>query len=526
MVTFINREEEKEVIRESLQALRDYKHVLLRTPIIDFHGIDGIGKTSIVQHIEGLCEQAHIPYIRIAANKTAQEFSQSVIQQVRRYNKFFSDEQPDTSSLQQSIIAIKDLLKRGVVVMLLDAVDPLNRELIDRIANTLSEVIDENKLFVVLTSRKVLAFESARTVARKLSSIALKPFDQKSCADYLDEVGTPPNREVRDYIYDWTRGYPLAIEVMTNAIIQQGLDPRIAANQQPLMEQIFHQVIEEKVLAHLKPSLRDKYQTALLLLAIPRRFNVVIMQELIERFEPTLKRESSIAYINLSQEIIRETGILSWNMLKAGFSIDAPVRHIYLLKSKIEQDGRYLEIHRFLASLNKQLADTIPGTDHILYMREYLYHSAFTVEPLEMSRILEQAVQQIIKESPILFEQFYEEFSQDKDFQEQLSSEQTLKVHSLLYQHRAQTNLQLARQGTNTERFLREFFYYTLKDPHILDQRSHLDQLLHKLNEEDVQIFSAQLFATLAEDEEFKTALGQHAELFSSLVQQLLEGEH
>jgi hypothetical protein len=213
-------------------------------------------------------------------------------------------------------------------------------------------------------------------------------------------------------------------------------------------------------------------------------------------------------------------------MLKAGFSIDAPIRHIYLLKNKIEREEGYLEIHRFLATLNKKLADTIPGSDHILYMREYLYHSAFTVEPQEMSRILEQSIQQIIKESPVLFEQFYEEFSQDKEFQEQLSDKQVLDVLSMLYQHRAQTNLQSARQGTNTERFLREFFYYTLQDPHILDQRSLLNQILHELSKENARIFSAQLFVALAEDEEFKTALGQHAELFASLAQKLLEEGH
>jgi hypothetical protein len=407
--------------------------------------------------------------------------------------------------------------------MLLDAVDTANRELVERIANTLRGVIDDNKLFVVLTSKKVLSFESERAVGRKLTSVALKPFDQKSCDDYLDHVGVPLDSEVRNYIYDWTQGYPLAIEVMTNAIVQQSLDPRIEADRQPLMALIFRHVIEEKVLSHLKSSIREKYQSALLILSIPRRFNVVIMQELIERFEPTLKRESSTAYINMSQEIIRETGILSWNMFKAGFSIDTPIRHIYLLKHKIEREERYLEIHRFLAELNKKLADTISGTDHIWYIREYLYHSAFTTQPLQMAQILEQSVQQIIRESPVLFEQFYEEFLQDKEFQEQLSSEQTSSVLSLLYQHRAQSNLQLARSATDTERpyHLREFFYYTLKDPQILDQRSVLHQILHNLIAEDTQVFPPPLLAELAQDEHFKAALGQHSALFAALVQEI-----
>jgi len=523
MITFTNRKNELEIIKDSLRALRDYRNILLRTPIVDFYGIDGIGKTSILQHIEDLCEEENIQYIRISANKTTQEFSRDIIRQAKRYNIAF-DEHYDEYLLQQSVAATKDLLKQGTVVMLLDAVDTFNRELIGRIGNTLREVIDDNKLFVVLTSKKILSFESERTVGRKLTPVALKPFDQKSCDDYLDNVGVPLDPEVRNYIYDWTQGYPLGIEVMTNAIVQQSLDPRIEAHRQPLITLIFRNVIEERVLLHVKSSMLEKYQNALSLLSIPRRFNVVIMQELIERFEPTLKRESSTAYISLSQELIRETGILSWNMFKAGFSIDTSIRHIYLLKHKIEQEERYLDIHRFLAELNKKLADTISGTDHIWYLREYLYHSTFTTQPLHMTQILEQSIQQIIQESPVLFEQFYEEFFQDKEFQEQLSSEQTLSILSLLYQHRAQSNLQSARSAIETERpyHLREFFYYTLKDPHTLDQHSILHQILQDLIAEDTQVFPPLLFAELAEDEQFKTALGQHAALFASLVQEIL----
>lgn len=524
MVTFINREAERELIEDSLRALGDYRNILLRTPIINFYGIDGIGKTSIVQHIEDMCEKEHMRYIRVSADKDAYNFSSDIIQQAKRYNISF-DEHYGEYLLQQSIAATKDLLKQGVVVMLFDAVDTTNGELVERIANTLREVVDENKLFVVLTSKKVLAFESERAVGRKLTTIALKPFDQKGCDDYLDTVGIPLDPEVRNYIYDWTQGYPLAIEVMTNAIVQQALDPRLEADRQPLMALIFRHVIEERVLAHLKSSIREKYHIALLLLSIPRRFNVVIMQELIERFEPLLKRESSTAYITLSQEMIRETGILSWNMSKAGFSIDTPIRRIYLLKNKIEREERYLEIHSFLAELNKKLADALSGTDHIWYIREYLYHSAFTTPPVQMAHILEQSIQQISKDFPVLFEQFYEEFLQDKEFQEQLGSEQTLSVLSLLYRHRAQVNLQSARSATDTERpyHLREYFYYSVKDPHILDHRAVLHQLLHELMAEDAQVFSPQLFAELAQAEHFKAALGQqHSALFASLVQEII----
>src|SRR6516162_5226103 len=119
MLTFINRESERELVEDSIRALGNYRNILLRTPIINFYGIDGIGKTSIVQHIEDMCEKEDIRYIRIIANKNAHDFSHDIIQQSKRYNISF-DEYYEEYLLQQSIAATKDLLKQGVVVMLFD----------------------------------------------------------------------------------------------------------------------------------------------------------------------------------------------------------------------------------------------------------------------------------------------------------------------------------------------------------------------------------------------------------------------
>src|SRR5215475_9336225 len=112
MVTFVNRETERELIEDSLRALSNYRHILLRTPIINFYGINGIGKTSVVQHIEDKCEKAHIRYIRISANKNTNELSRDIIQQVKRYN-LPSEKHYAEPSLQQSTAAIKDLLQQG-----------------------------------------------------------------------------------------------------------------------------------------------------------------------------------------------------------------------------------------------------------------------------------------------------------------------------------------------------------------------------------------------------------------------------
>jgi len=75
MVSLVNREAEKNILDDAIRTLRDYQHDILRTPIIDFYGIVGIGKTAILQHAADLCKQHHITFISIDVSHGADFFS-------------------------------------------------------------------------------------------------------------------------------------------------------------------------------------------------------------------------------------------------------------------------------------------------------------------------------------------------------------------------------------------------------------------------------------------------------------------
>ena len=104
------------------------------------------------------------------------------------------------------------------------------------------------------------------------------------------------------------------------------------------------------------------------------------MQDLIETFSPELKLESSIAYWGLPKEINEATDVLNWNMLRAGFSVDEPIRTLFLLLLKTEHPDRYFAIHEFLAQTNLRLAKEVSGFDRARYIRECLYHTASMID--------------------------------------------------------------------------------------------------------------------------------------------------
>lgn len=516
MVSLVNRETEKGILDEAIRALRNHQQdIILRTPIIDLYGIVGIGKTAILQHVEDLCKQHNVAFISIDASHGADFFSREIIIQAQQYKAvptFHED------LLLQSKGALATLLEKDSAVMLLDNVDTANELITERISDTLSDVINDDKMLVVLTSNRGL-FNFDRSIAKKLTSLRLKPFNPEDCETYFDTVVTPLDRETRDCIFDWTRGYPLAMEVMIKAITERGLDPRKPADQQPLLNSIIERVIDNGILARSIEAERQRYKEALTLLSIPRRFNLVIMQDLIERFAPNLKRESSLSYMRLPRMINQDIGVLNWDMFKAGFTVDAPIRNIFLLKNRIEQQEQYLEKHRFLAEINLKFAAEVSGSDYLRYLREYLYHSAHVLDSQQLTLLVTQTIGPVTEGPFSLFEQFSEEFSQDNEFQEVLGDVSTL-IQSLLYQRLAREHKKAALlSSSESERLdhLREYFAAIVHDPLVTDMAATLTQHIQDMLVDMPPSTASSLLADLLQTEKF----GRHFELFVTLLQKI-----
>src|SRR5437667_10200136 len=179
------------------------------------------------------------------------------------------------------------------------------------------------------------------------------------------------------------------------------------------------------------------------LFSIPRRCNLSVMQRMIEKFAPHYKLGSSLAYMSLPRRINPTADVLNWDPSKAGFSVEPPIRHIFLMRLKIEDHNRYTAIHNFLATTNRRLADEVSGTDRARYLQEYLYHSANCEEGTVLQQIVEKTVQQIITEPLEYFLLFHEDFVSDEELKT------TLGVHSntilsLTYRHLARINMQIA----------------------------------------------------------------------------------
>jgi len=420
MSVFVDRDREMRLIEDSFQILLD-KNRLLRNPILEFYGVSGIGKTLLLEQIKERCRVTHLPCIWIDLTEKKEVFQLEVVTQVKKYL------QQENLQLEQSAVsATKVLLQQGPVVMLFDAIDEASSEQVLEIEELLGNLINDEQLFVVLASKTMVELKRERSVARKLKWHLLEALDRNSCEEYLDKLGqsqdTPAKQiepDVRALIFTWTRGYPLAMNIMIEAI-NAGHDPRTETGKDQILNILKERVIDQEILKDAVGALKDICYTALRLFSVPRCSNLIIMEELIKKFAPKLQRESSLAYFSLPKELHETTHIFSWNRERFGFAVETPVRHLFLLLYSLGQPQEYNEVHNFLAQLNQQLANEAAGQDRVRYTREYLYHLASNPDLVNQSQQIMEVIAAMLKEQPVLLQSFFEDFAQDQELKEAL----------------------------------------------------------------------------------------------------------
>lgn len=415
MTLFVNREKELDVIEKAVQTLKQDR--LLSKSIIEIHGAGGMGKTALLKQVEQYCHNSSFPCISIDIAHASANLEHDLLMHIGQHMR-------EQSSIigQTALSSANILLKEGPAVMLFDGVDSASPDQLNVLQRLLRGLIHNEKLCVVLASKKSWPFlEKERSLAPNLTQLSLQSLPREDCEHFLNSVAAQIATEIRGLIIEWTKGYPLAMNVMVDAI-NSGLDPLAEPGKREILTRLKDLVIYQEILGDIEPDKRAYYYSLLQLFSLPRRFNLIVIQDLIEEFLPELKRHGSIlAYLSLPKDICDKTDVMRWNVARAGYAVDDPVRMLFLLILKQEQPDRYLAIHTFLAGKNWELAHEVPGSDRVRYLREYLYHLVNSQTPPDQSLL--EVVEMVSRETPEVFVQFSEELAQDHEFQEALGQQ-------------------------------------------------------------------------------------------------------
>jgi hypothetical protein len=497
---FVNRDEELALISDAVSTLQ--RQQLLRTPIIEFHGVQGIGKTMLLRHIEQQCNE-------------------------RKVSCVWADLAQKDAAITSFVTDARAMLDtHRPVVMILDSLDATTPAIMQDIETGLRELIENSFLFVVLASRYEQRFISTRSIARKLVTRSLQPIGRADCGKYLNEVKPVIKPHVREIIFEWTGGYPLAMNVMTDAIVEKQLDPTLEQDQKPLIAIMSDRIINQKLFSAVSAPDLMRYQTLFSVLSVPRRFNLALMQDLVEAYASPYSLASSIAYISLPSNIGKAVSALSWDLSRSGYCIEAPVRKLFLLKLKIEQPQLYQEIHHFLAEKNKSFVQEVSGTDRVHYLREFFYHLAHFEQEEVMRQMLAEQIEQLMKQGSVeSLIRFYEEFRLDEDLQEVLTGNGIELVLSLFL--RSFLRIYRFKNVAQEERshFLREIFLFGESGPKADDFAAVFEEKMLQIVQQETPEEVKALQQEFVYDEVLKVLLGQEfdavlARIFRSIQEE------
>ncbi|HEU5381001.1 MAG TPA: ATP-binding protein [Ktedonobacteraceae bacterium] len=525
MAMFVNRIPELTTIEEHFNMFFNQKERLAGyTPILDFYGVKGIGKTSLLHKFSQKLVETNTRYIEAEFHRDASVLARRLQAQAQKYMPVASAENETQDAYTQSIHQLQKLLDQGPLVLLLDAIDTNDQQQIDALEKMLRELVGYQTLFVLLTSRHQLHFENERKVRDKLKTYNVEPFSQEHSYIYLKQLDTSLTVEQCQIIFDWTRGYPLAMNKLVE-IMHTGLDITDKEGQKHIAQQIADQILMQEQLATIPPAEQEWYQNILYLLTIPRSFNLIILQQLIEHFKPEYKLANSLAYLVLPRKIIQATGIITWKMALAGFAMDEPVRYILQLNLKINQPQRYKELHAFLAQYNWQNAIETTNHERTRYLREYLYHSACSSEPRQLADLLTRTGRNIIEhtqEHPDQLIRLLEEFLQDQELQYILAPHGAI-LTNLIYEHLTEKMYQFYLEEPQTEQrfdLLNSFFFYTAKNKSIAKKADALLPRLQEILEREDPGRMLHLYERLGRDAVFKEGMGQDFDVLYAIIRQ------
>jgi hypothetical protein len=500
MAIFVNRDKELSRVDKAVTTLLDESR-LLRTPIIEFYGVGGIGKTALLQKIE-------------------QDFKvriRCIVGNAKDMNK------------QSLVEAINESVKKNTrVAIILDALDSASKQQLQDIENVLGQFINSGKLFVILASRDEYQFSGNRSIAHKLKAYPLQPLGLQHCEVYMSQAYNTIAPYLQTTIFEWTRGYPLAMSVMADAIYNKQIDLQRKRDQKQVLSIIIDKVINQSLLVRIKSDPRelDRFHTLFCILSVPRRSNLTLIKFLIERFAPKYQLRNFIAYTTFPQSISDVTSAFNWSPERAGYCIHSSIRNLFLLQGRIKHPKLYGKMHEFLAEKNEDFARQVMNVselEYTRYLREFFYHFAHYKTETQVREQLTKRIEQIMPlqasdisvESFDNFLRFYEEFQQDEELKEVLKLENTRFALSLM--RKTFIEVYKCLPITVQDRYLRIFFAYTSSIENHENFALIFEAGIRRImNEEAVEVHTV-FYDTLSQDQTLQTLLGEEVKRILSL---------
>lgn len=400
---FRNREDILRGIAEQVRLLQQGREI--KNSLILAWGVQGVGKSWLLQHLEhqyrfiaprnnsnkgvftlytdfrafepgpGVVVRLLAGFVDSLQDRLSADifFPHAAVERFRKQQTTASD---DRILAETFTSILESLSARYVPVGLFDAFDTLQAR--DEAFFSwfeqwiLAPWLQRDRSLVVLSSRRELRQLRQFEVRRRITRVALTPFDRNATIKQLGDEAAGTT------LYPMTFGHPLTTwyvheELDANRRVDQPFDQAFVDTRRDEVAELLEQVIEFMLL-DAPVSLRPRIMAA----ATLRAFHIDSLREILASIErdPDLSNESDVYIQAIIEEFVR-SNLVRWSMQKRAYEVDDTVRRLVNRALELKDLDEYVYRHeRAYEVYRKRIADTPWSTNADIFIVEAIYHLA------------------------------------------------------------------------------------------------------------------------------------------------------
>lgn len=382
----VNRAEQISQVRERLNTVRLGRPVF--DSILSWHGIPGIGKTTVGQMIADLCQEMSVPFARVdfnpEENRRASRYPgdavliledifvglgkhepaafREALDRYRQAEEVHLRQERLKRVVEAFLGYLNELLGKGAMVVLFDTTDRADTEVVAWLEeNVISPLCLTGRCVIIWTGRFPQRWKRFE-VRRRVASEKLEPLPLKATEE---QVGRP----VGARIYKLTSGHPMGNEEVADVIRDYQARGQ-EAKEHDLVNVLVDRVVDKYVFKDIALDLN----AACRILALVRQFDVVVLRRLLSKFVDAFKDMREALYLGQVGRLT-ETHLVEWDSVRKGYALDPTLRHILALHLRYDQPERYLQVNREAAVIYAEWIERV-RENRSVYVLERLYHQA------------------------------------------------------------------------------------------------------------------------------------------------------
>ncbi|MBK8617254.1 MAG: CHAT domain-containing protein [Anaerolineales bacterium] len=408
----IDREDQRKLTQELLADI-EAKSFQADTGVLpfralEFYGIEGIGKTRILNVVKEICEKRQLPFITIESSFNWQdaedqsalvsEFLRSVCEQIGRRSEM-AGLAASASTVLENIQRMRDtgvaeygaLIKEfiGVLVeiqtkihhpliLLLDKTEYCPAELLNWIGTDFARLFVEADrspgMAIIFAGRGQLIRESRWPNYFKQASGAymLNPLSIEFTEHHIGSLPSGTRyQSATEFIYDLSNGHPYSTEMIVFELSKLGVEvDAVEQHRLQLAEKLYEEVIRKHILEDAKDWVRKFVEIA----SIPRWFKPDLLKKLfsgIPNLPEEFRADADATWFTYKAMDLRKS---PWNLVivtRDAYEIERPLRKLMQKALSILHPQDTIQLHQKVRDIYQSL-DSLEAS----VVLEILFHVA------------------------------------------------------------------------------------------------------------------------------------------------------